>query len=118
MLFRSEVPPQREALEAQWLQMQKLATEARELKALPAVGADQSRLALKAATERLGNKAKLSLVADRATVALTDLSPEQLRSWLAEVRSGARARPVELQLNRGPAGLSGQLVFSLPAAQP
>lgn len=113
-----EVPAQREALESQWLQMQRLATEARELKAQPAVGAEASALALKSATERLGAKAKLSVIADRATLNLSGVSPAALAGWLAEVRSGARARPVDLQLSRAEGGLSGQVVVSLPAAAP
>ncbi|WP_247661025.1 type II secretion system protein GspM [Ideonella alba] len=111
-----EVPPQREALEAQFLGMQRLAAEARELKAQPAVSGEQSRLALKAATDRLGSKVKLNVVADRATLNVTDLSPAALTGWLAEVRSGARARPIDMQLSRSQAGLSGQVVVSLPAS--
>jgi general secretion pathway protein M len=44
---------------------------------------------------------------------LNGVSGEQLRSWLAEARSGARARPVEAQLSRGPQGYTGTLVVSL-----
>ena len=113
-----EVPAQRAALEVQSLNMQRMASEARELKDLPAVGAEQSALALKAATERLGPKAKLSLVADRATLQANGLAPAALAAWLEEVRSGARARPVELQLNHGADGLSGQVVLQLPGAAP
>lgn len=111
-----EVPAQRQALETQFLAMQRLAAEARELKALPVVSGEQSRLALKAATDRLGTKAKLNVVAERATLNITDLSPAALTAWLAEVRSGARARPIDMQLSRGQAGLSGQVVVSLPAS--
>lgn len=109
-----EVPAQREALEAQLLDMQRLATEARDLKAQPPVSAAQSAQALKAATDRLGPKARLVVQADRGTLNLTGVSPEQLRAWLAEVRSGARARPIDLQLNRAEQGLSGQVIVSLP----
>jgi general secretion pathway protein M len=111
-----QVPAQRQALETQLLQMQRLASEARELKGQSPVSAEQSQQALKAATDRLGAKAKLSVIADRATLAVTDIQPSALVAWLAEVRSGARPRPVELQLNRTAAGLSGQIVVSLPAA--
>lgn len=111
-----EVPAQREALESQWLQMQRVAAEARELKALPPVSAEQSSQALRAATERLGSKGKLSLVGDRATLVLTGATPEQLTDWLAEARSGARARPIELQLSHTGAGLQGQVVVGLSNA--
>jgi general secretion pathway protein M len=36
-----------------------------------------------------------------------------LQAWLTEVRSAARARPVEAQLQRGPTGFSGSIVLSL-----
>jgi len=111
-----QVPAQARTLEAQWLEMQRLASETRELKAQPPVNAAQSAQALKAASDRLGTQAKLSLVGDRATLTLNGATPEQLRTWLGEVRSGARARPVELQVTRAGAGLSGQVVVSLPGA--
>jgi general secretion pathway protein M len=37
-----------------------------------------------------------------------------LRDWLAEVRSSARARPLEANLARGPLGYSGSIVVALP----
>jgi len=37
----------------------------------------------------------------------------QLRGWLGEVRSGARVRPVETQLSRGPAGYTGTVIVAL-----
>ena len=39
---------------------------------------------------------------------------ETMRGWLAEVRSGARARPVEANLTRGAEGYSGTIVVALP----
>lgn len=108
-----DVPPQARALEAELLQMQRLAGEARELKAQPPVNASQSAEALKAASARLGPQAKLSLIGDRATLTLTNAKPAQLRAWLAEVRAGARARPVDLQLQRTDQGLQGTVVVSL-----
>jgi general secretion pathway protein M len=111
-----QVPAQRQALETQLLQMQRLASEARELKGQSPVSAEQSLQALKAATDRLGAKAKLSVLGERATLTVTNLSPEQLQAWLGEVRSGARARTVDLQLRRSANGLSGLVVLSLPAS--
>ncbi len=109
-------PAQARALEIEWLQMQRLATEARELKAQPPVSAAQAAEALKSATDRLGPHGKLSVLGDRATLNVNGASPEQLRTWLAEVRSGARARPIDMQINRAEGGLSGQLVVSLAGA--
>lgn len=111
-----QVPTQRQALETQALQMQRLSTEARELKGQSPVSAEQSLQALKAATDRLGAKAKLSLLGERATLTVTGITPEQLQAWLSEVRSGARARPVDLQLRRNANGLEGLVVLSLPAS--
>ena len=108
-----EVPAQSRALEIELLQMQRLAAEARELKAQAPVNAAQSAEALKAATGRLGAQGKLSLIGDRATLTLSGASPAQLRTWLAEVRAGARARPVDLQLQRSDTGLQGTVVVSL-----
>ena len=73
----------------------------------------QAAAALKSATDRLGDKARLSLQGDRASLTLNGVSPEALRGWLLEARSAARARPVEAQLTRGPQGYSGTLVVSL-----
>ncbi|MFO1339701.1 MAG: type II secretion system protein GspM [Burkholderiaceae bacterium] len=111
-----QVPAQARALEIDWLQMQRLASEARDLKAQPPVNAAQAAEALKSATERLGAHGKLSQLGDRATLSVTGASPEQLRTWLAEVRSGARARPIDMQVNRADGGLSGQVVVSLAGA--
>jgi len=108
-----KVPAEARALESDWLQMQRLANEARDLKAQPPVNAAQAAEALKSATDRLGAHGKLSQLGDRATLSVNGASPEQLRTWLAEVRSGARARPVDLQVNRAEGGLSGQVVVSL-----
>ncbi|WP_374674748.1 type II secretion system protein GspM [Ideonella sp.] len=109
-------PAQVRTLEADRLRMQRLAAEARELKAQPPVSAAQATEALKAATERLGANAKLSQLGERATLTLTGVTAEQLRSWLADARSGARARPLDMQLTRGENGLSGQIVVALGGA--
>lgn len=111
-----QVPDQARALEADWMQMQRLASEARDLKSQPPVNATQAAQALKSATDRLGAHGKLNQIGDRATLNVNGASPEQLRTWLAEVRSGARARPIELQVNRAEGGLSGQIVVSLASA--
>lgn len=107
-------PLELERLERQWQQMQRLAAEARELRATPAVSATQAVAALQASTARLGDAARLTLAGDRATVTLAGVDGAQLRDWLAEVRSGARARPVEAQLVRGPEGYAGSVVLALP----
>lgn len=108
-----ETPAQRDALDAQWQTMQALAAEARQLRDAPVLSAEQAAAALRAASERLGGKARLSLQGDRAVVTLAGVSSTQLREWLAEARAGARARPVEAQLNRGAQGFSGSVVLQI-----
>jgi len=106
-------PAQLEALDAQLQQMRSMATEVRELRNATPVAAAQAGLAIKTAAERYGDKVRLTLQADRALLTLVNASPEQLRALLVEVRSAARARPIEAQLNRVPGGYSGTLVFNV-----
>ena len=110
-----DAPAQRDALDAQWQTMQALAAEARQLRDAPALGAEQAAAALRAASERLGGKARLSLQGSRAVLTLNGVSSTQLREWLAEARAGARARPVEAQLARNPQGFSGSVVLQIGA---
>lgn len=105
-----------EAAEAQLRTMQRLAVEAAELRSTPPVNGEQAAAALRAATERLGEQAKLSLQGDRAVLTLNGISTSQLRDWLAEARSGARARPVEASLLRSGPGYSGTLVVAIGGA--
>lgn len=111
-----EAPLTLDRLDVQLQQMQRLAAEARELKALPPVSAGQSANALRAASERLGDQAKLALQGDRATLTLTGISGEKLRQWLSEARSGARARVVDAQLSRGAQGYNGSIVVTFGGA--
>jgi general secretion pathway protein M len=111
-----EAPARIAALETQTQTMRALAAEAAELRTAPSLSTDAATLALKAASERLGANGRLSLQGDRAVLTLTGASSEQLRDWLAEARSGARARPVEAQLSRNAQGYSGSIVLSLGAA--
>ena len=108
-----EAPAQIDSLDLQLQAMQRMATEARDLRGAAPVPATQAALALKSATDRLGDKAKLAVMGDRATLTLSGVTGEALRAWLTEARSGARARPVEAQLTRGPQGYAGTLVVSL-----
>jgi general secretion pathway protein M len=112
----SSAPAQLATLDAQLQNMQRLAGEAGELRATPPLGAAQSSLALKAASDRLGDKAKLVVQGDRAVLTLNGASSEALRNWLAEARSGARVRPVEAQLARGPQGFTGTLTVTMGGA--
>jgi len=109
------VPAQLQETEGQWLRMQAQAAEAQELKTAAPVPPEQARQALQAATGRLGERATLQWQGERATLTLKQISPAALQTWLQEARQGARARPVETQLQRQDDGLSGRLVVQLPA---
>ena len=111
-----ETPAQLDQLESQLQQMQRVAAESRGLRGAAPVTIAQASLALKSATDRLGDKAKLTQQGDRATLTLNGVSPDGLRSWLNEARSAARARPVEAQLVRAANGYSGTLVVNLVGA--
>ncbi len=112
-----EAPAQIDALDAQLQSMQRLATEARELRGTAPVPAMQAGLALKSATDRLGDKGRISVQGDRATLTLSGVTGEALRSWLTEARSGARARPIEAQLARGPQGYAGTIIVTIGGGQ-
>jgi general secretion pathway protein M len=108
-------PAQLERLELQLHEMQALAAEVQELRAAPALGGEQSAAALKAASDRLGDKARLSLQGERAMLTLNGVSATQLREWLNEARAGARARPVEARLARSVQGFTGTIVLTIGA---
>ena len=108
-----EAPAVLDRLDAQLSQMQRLAAEARDLKTGAPVGAAQSATALRSATERLGDRARLVVLGDRATLTLSGITGDALRQWLAEARSGARARPLDAQLTRGPQGYTGTLIVGI-----
>jgi general secretion pathway protein M len=109
-------PAELDTLEGQLQTMQRLAAEATELRATPPVNPEQAAAALKAATERLGDKARLNLQGDRAVLTLNGAGTGAVRDWLAEARSGARARPVEASLMRGTQGYSGTIVLAIGGA--
>ncbi len=108
-----EAPMRLDALDAQLQQMQRLAAESQGLRGVAAVSQAQAAAALKAATDRLGDKGRLSMQGDRASLTLNGVSPEALRGWLLEARGAARVRPTEAQLSRGPQGYSGTIVVTL-----
>jgi general secretion pathway protein M len=112
-----ETPAQIDALDLQLQSMQRLAAEASELRGAAPVPAMQAAAALKSATERLGDKGRITVQGDRATLQLSGVTGEALRNWLTEARGGARARPTEAQLTRGPQGYAGTIVVTVGGAQ-
>jgi general secretion pathway protein M len=109
----ASAPAELDAVDAQLQTMQRLAAEATELRATPPVPLEQATAALQAATARLGDQAKLALQGERAVLTLTGVGSSALSLWLTEARAGARARPVEATLTRGPQGYNGTVVLSL-----
>lgn len=108
-------PAELDTLEAQLQLMQRQASEAQALRGAAPVTPDQAAAALAAATVRLGDKAKLNVQGERATLTLNGVGTPALRDWLAEARAGARARPIEANLTRAATGFSGTLVLGLGA---
>lgn len=112
----AEAPVELDRLDGQFQQMQLAANEVQGLRAASPVSPEQATSALRAASERLGNAAKLTVQGDRATLTLTKVTTDALRDWLNEVRSAARARPVEAQLIRSADGYSGSIAVVIGAA--
>jgi len=110
-------PALRAQADTQLLQMQVIANEAKQLRALPPVAPPVAEQVLKAATDELGGKAKLSMQGDHATLSVTGINGEDLRKWLIQARGGARARPVEANLVRAGDGYNGTLVVAIGAQQ-
>lgn len=110
-------PALRAQADAQLLQMQAIANEARQLRALPPVQQSVAEQVLKSATDELGGKAKLSVQGDRAILTVTGINGEDLRKWLIQARGGARARPIEASLTRAGDGYNGTLVVAIGPQQ-
>jgi general secretion pathway protein M len=108
-------PSRLDQLDAQLQGMQRLASEARSLRATPAVSPQQSQAALRAATDALAGAGRLVITGERATLTFDNASSTQVRDWLAEARGAARARPIEANLSRGAQGFNGTVVVALPA---
>ena len=120
-----------QALDAQLQQMKRLQAQAQQLQTQPKISADESLRALEASVkQRLGAAAQLNVAGDRATVTLKGAPAEAIAPWLAQVRTNARALPVETRLVRNtapvtaksgeagsppPARWDGTVVLTLPA---
>lgn len=109
----TRAPTELDTLDAEWQTMQRLAAEVQQLRSAQPVTPEQAAAALRAATERLGDKGKLALQGDRAVLTLSGAGTGALRDWLAEARAGARARPLEANLTRAAQGYSGTLVVAI-----
>jgi general secretion pathway protein M len=112
-----EAPGRIDRQGAQLQAVERLAAEAAELRAIAPVAIGQASAALQGATARFAGRATLQLQGDRATVTINGLTGDELRDWLAELRSAARARATEVQLTRGAQGYTGTLVLSLGSSR-
>jgi general secretion pathway protein M len=110
-----EAPAQLDQLDAQLHQMQRLALESKMLRDPVQISPGQAESALKAATERLGDAARLTVQGDRATLTVTGVQGAALRAWLGEARSAAHARAIDAQLLRNPQGYAGSVIVSFGA---
>ena len=108
-----EAPLELDRLDQQLQQMQLAAAEAQLLRGTVPVSTEQATAALRAATDRLGSGARVAMQGDRATVTLANVDTEALRAWLGEVRSGARARPIEAQLVKAAGGYGGTVTLAV-----
>lgn len=115
-----QTPDQLRDVSTQVGRMRGLAEEAQALRQQPPVPPVQAEAALKAATERLGATARMSMQGDRASIEFNKVMGASLADWLAEVRAAARARPLEANLTQTEPGFySGTMVLGLapgPAA--
>lgn len=109
----SQAAAEIDRIDQQLQQLQAMADEVKTLRSVAPVSPTHAAAALRAATARLGEQARLSLQGDRASVTFTSVDAEDLRDWLGEVRSAARARPVEASLSRVGEGYSGTVVVIL-----
>ncbi|MEO8524916.1 MAG: type II secretion system protein GspM [Caldimonas sp.] len=108
-----EAPIDLDRLDRQMQQMQLAAVEMQTLRAASPVPSEQAANALRAASAQLGEKAKLTIQGDRATLTFTGIPAEPLRAWLGEARSAARARPMEAQLVKAATGYTGSITVSI-----
>ncbi len=107
----AKAPAELDRLEVQLQEMYRMMGESRELRGIAPVSATQAIASMQSATDRLGQQGRVTIQGDRITLTLINASPEALKEWLLEVRSAARARPLEAQLNRSITGYSGTILL-------
>lgn len=105
-------------LENQGQQLTQMAQETRELREVLPVTRAQSLASIQSATDRLGAQGRISVLGNQATLTLTGVTPQALQHWLREVRSAARARPVEVELSRTGQVYSGTIKLTIGEPEP
>ncbi len=86
-------------LDAEISQMQAMADEAKQLKAMSPINRAQSQAWLEGAIKKLG-KASMSTQGSRVQINFVGATPEALALWLAEARSHAQLLPVQANWKR------------------
>ena len=105
-------------LERELQSMRLLAAEAVELRAVAPLRVEAANAALDKASASLGDKIKLRARGDRITATLAGVGASELRQWLLEVRSGARARILEVELTRDDGRFSGRVELIMGGGSP
>lgn len=111
-----KAPAELDRLDRQLQQMRALGQQADQLKQAVTVSAEQSAAALRAAAERLGPSAELTVTGAQAQLRLRGVPGAALAVFLQEARQAARARPQQAELQSGPEGYSGRVLLTLPGA--
>ncbi len=104
---------QRQQLDAQLQQMQRLQVQAQALQAKPRMSFDETRRLLEASIKPLGTTAQLATAGERVTISFKGVSADVLVQWLVQARLTARSAPSEARLVRNVAGTwDGTLVLT------
>ncbi len=116
----SEAPERHARLDRQLAEMRQLAATAsllREQASAQAIGRSAALRAIEVSMATLGSSAQMSVTGDRVVVTVSNIPPQALAQWLAQVRLNARVFPVEAQLNAGtaPQVWSGTLMLGGPS---
>ena len=120
-----EVPLQLSQLDAQTQQLKAMQAQAQTLQKSPRIKPNEAvSLLQKAASEVLGNGARLNIEGPRATLTLSGVSADSLAQFVALARTQSQAMPIEAHLQKFSASGSankdskelwrGALILSLP----
>ena len=120
-----EVPLQLSQLDAQTQQLKAMQAQAQTLQKSPRIKPNEAvSLLQKAASEVLGNGARLNIEGPRATLTLSGVSADSLAQFVALARIQSQAMPIEAHLQKfSPSGAAtkdskelwrGALILSLP----
>ena len=96
-----EVPLQLSQLDAQTQQLKAMQAQAQTLQKSPRIKPNEATSLLqKAASEVLGNGARLNIEGSRATLTLSGVSADSLAQFVALARTQSQAMPIEAHLQK------------------